>query len=58
MASSDWGVRPMWPWTGISPSTMASTTGSRLRPPSSFTADAPARISVAALRTASAGPVW
>ena len=32
---------------------MASTTGSRARPPSSFTAWAPARIRVAALRTAS-----
>ncbi len=38
--------------TGISARTMASITGSRLRPPSSFTASAPARTSAAALRTA------
>ena len=44
--------------TGISASTMASITGSRLRPPSSFTAWAPARTSVAALRTASSADVW
>ena len=44
--------------TGISASTMASITGSRLRPPSSLTACAPARTSVAALRTASSADVW
>ena len=41
--------------TGISARMMASTTGRRARPPSSLTAWAPARISVAALRTASSG---
>ena len=38
MACTDCGVRPRWPITGISASTIASTIGSRLRPPSSFTA--------------------
>jgi hypothetical protein len=37
---------------------MPSITGSRLRPPSSLITSAPARISVAALRTASSAPVW
>ena len=41
--------------TGISARTMASTTSSRARPPSSLTAWAPARTRVAALRTASCG---
>ena len=50
---SDCGVSPMWPMTGISASTSASTIGTRLRPPSSFTACAPARTSAAALRTVS-----
>ena len=40
----DCGVRPMWPITGISARTSASIIGRRLRPPSSFTAWAPARI--------------
>ena len=44
--------------TGISARMMASTTGRRARPPSSFTAWAPARIRVAALRTASSGERW
>ena len=38
MACTDCGVSPMWPITGISASTMASIIGTRLRPPSSFTA--------------------
>ena len=38
MASTDWGVRPRWPMTGISARMMASITGSRARPPSSLTA--------------------
>ena len=58
MARTDWGVRPRWPMTGISARMMASTTGSRARPPSSLTAWAPARIRVAALRTASSVPRW
>ena len=53
MAWTDCGVRPRWPITGISASTSASIIGSRLRPPSSFTAWAPARMSWAALRTVS-----
>ena len=44
--------------TGISASTMASIIGSRLRPPSSFTAWAPARMSAAALRTVSSAATW
>ncbi len=44
--------------TGISARMIASTTGRRARPPSSLTAWAPARISVAALRTASSGDRW
>ena len=58
MASVDWGVRPMWPMTGISASTMASIIGRRLRPPSSFTDWAPARTSVAAFSTAAVTDVW
>ena len=58
MASTDWGVRPRWPITGISARMIASTAGRRARPPSSFTACAPARMSVAALRTASSGERW
>ena len=50
MACTDCGVRPRWPITGISASTIASIIGRRLRPPSSFTPWAPARISAAALR--------
>ena len=54
MAFTDCGVRPMWPMTGISASRMASTTGIRLRPPSSFTASAPpSRTKRPAWRTAS-----
>ena len=56
MACTDCGVRPRWPITGISASTMASITGTRLAPPSSFTDWAPARMRAAALRTASSGP--
>ena len=44
--------------TGISAARMPSTTGVRTAPPSSFTQPAPARTSAAALRTASATPVW
>ena len=58
MASTDWGVSPRWPMTGISARMMASITGSRARPPSSFTAWAPARIRTAALRTASSTETW
>ena len=58
MALTDCGVRPMWPITGISASTRASIIGRRLRPPSSFTAWAPARISWAALRTVSSTDTW
>ena len=54
----DCGVRPMWPITGISASRMACTIGSRLAPPSSFTACAPARISEAELRTVSSTDTW
>ena len=41
MACTDCGVRPRWPITGISASTIASIIGSRLRPPSSLTVWAP-----------------
>src|SRR5262249_43983952 len=58
MAWIDCGVRPRWPITGISASTIASITGTRLRPPSSLTHCAPARIRVAALRTASSADTW
>jgi hypothetical protein len=44
--------------TGISASRIASTDSSRFRPPSSFTAPAPARISVAAFVTVSARDTW
>src|SRR4029450_9177756 len=47
----------MCPITGISASTMASTTGRRLRPPSSLTAWAPAPTRAAALRAASSTAV-
>ena len=58
MACSDCGVSPRWPITGISASRIASIIGSRLRPPSSFTPWAPARISCAAFMTVSMGVVW
>ena len=58
MARIDCGVRPRWPITGISARMMASMTGRRARPPSSLTAWAPARISLAALRTASSVERW
>ena len=54
----DWGVRPTWPITGTSASTMALIMSTRLRPPSSLTAWAPARINVAALRTVSETDTW
>ena len=54
----DCGVRPTWPITGISASMRAFTMSTRLRPPSSFTAWAPARIRVAALRTVSSTETW
>ena len=44
--------------TGISAATMASIIGTRARPPSSFTAWAPARTRVAALRIVSSTDTW
>ena len=55
---TDCGVSPRCPMTGISASSMAATMSSRLRPPSSLTADAPARSSLAALRTVSSRDTW
>ena len=48
----------MWPMTGISALTSAATIGARTAPPSSLTHWAPARISVAPLRTVSATSTW
>ena len=57
-AWTDCGVSPRWPITGISASRIACTASRRLRPPSSFTAPAPARTSCAALRTVSSVDTW
>jgi hypothetical protein len=58
-ALTDWGVRPMWPITGISACRSASIMGIRTAPPSSFTAWQPAStMKRAALCTASCGVVW
>jgi len=55
---TDCGVSPRWPITGISADTRASIIGTRLAPPSSLTAWAPARIKVAAFWTVSTGSRW
>ncbi len=57
MRSTDCGVRPRCPITGISASRSARIAGTRFAPPSSFTASAPAsRTNRAALRTRVLGP--
>ena len=53
-----WGSRPMWPITGTPASAMARTAGAMARPPSTFTASAPAPTSLPALRTAACAPGW